>query len=203
MKLHLPLLLLAASSAIATPAWALFDVQVLTGQRKTEFKGSGSSNEETGQELKLAAHLDPIPLVPIGFGLSVAQISYDDFGGFEEVTGTEVGLEVEAWFPLELFGLVPYAKLGYTVLGAYEGKYSGTALPGGEQPRAIYQPSGLYVAAGLRWEFLLRLGVMLELEKSTRKLSFDKYEDLGSLSLAKEDLDADSTSILLGVQAGI
>lgn len=203
MKHHLSLLLLLLSTAVSTPAWALFDVQVLTGKRKTEFKGSTSSGEESGNELKLAAHLDPIPLVPIGFGLSLAQVSYEDVAGFDEITGTEVGLEVQAWFPLELFGLVPYAKVGYTLTGAYDAKFSSSTLPGGLQPRVLYQPSGLYLAAGLRWEFLLRLGVMLELEQSTRKLEFDKFEDLGGLTLAKENLDANSTSILFGVQAGI
>ncbi len=205
MKLQLTRLLLAlsASTLLASPAWALFDVQALMGKRKTDFKGSGSTVNSSGDELKIAAHLDPIPLVPIGFGLSVAQISYEDVGSYEELLGTEIGLEVQAWFPLELFGLVPYAKLGYTVAGGYEGKYAANTLPGGVQPKALFNSSGLYLAAGLRWEFLFRLGLMVEIEKSTRKLEFDKFEDLGGLDIPKSKLDADSTSVLFGIQAGI
>lgn len=206
MKLHFSRLLLALSlsTCLSQPAWALFDVQALFGTRKTEFKGSDSSTDATGDEFKLAAHLDPIPLVPIGFGLSFAQVSYDDFGAYEELSGTEIGLEVQAWFPLDLFGLVPYAKVGYTVAGAYEAKLaSGGIFPDGTDPKAVFNASGLYLAAGIRWEFLLRMGLVLEIEKSTRELKFDKFTGLGGIDVAKYDLDADSTSILLGFQAGI
>ncbi len=72
------------------------------------------------------------------------------------------------------------------------------------QPKYAYKPSGLAMSIGLKWEFLLRLGVMLEIEKSTRKLAFDKTSDAGGLTLPKPgDIDAESTSILLGIQAGL
>lgn len=205
MKLSTNIRLLALGLLISTPAWALFDVQVLTGKRKTTFKGSGLSAESSGNELKAAAHLDPIPLVPVGFGLSVSQTSWDknDDLSVSSIDGFELGLEVQAWLPLELAGLVPYAKLGYTVGGAYVSKVNGIS---GVEPSALYKPSGLYMAAGVRWEFLMRLGVMLEIEKATRTLAFDKFEDVGSLpagTLVGNDLDADSLSILFGVQAGL
>ncbi len=203
MKLSMHLLYL--SVLVSTPAWALFDVQVMTGKRNTTFKSSGVSEDGSGTELKAAAHLDPIPLVPIGFGISVAQTSWDKLekSGYQKVDGFDLGLEVEAWLPLQVAGLVPYAKIGYTVAGAYAAKLSPI---GGDEPSLLYKPSGLYLAAGLRWEFLLRLGVMFEVEKATRTLAFDKVTDLGSIptgTITGKDIDADSLSLLIGVQAGI
>lgn len=203
MKAGLFGLLLAMYCLAASPAWALFNAQVLTGKRNANFKpDSGPSDTISGSELRAAVHLDPIPLVPIGFGLSLAQTAWDDDSsklGTTEITGTDIDLEVEAWFPLELAGLVPYAKLGYTIAGLYEAKF---ATIGGLNPRAQYKPSGLSIHAGIKWEFLLRLGVMFEIEKATRKLAFDEIKD-GGVITSTPDIDEDSTSFLLGIQAGI
>lgn len=199
MKRGLYGLLFVMSYLAASPAWALFNAQVLTGKRDTKFKGDGVSDSLDGNELRLAAHLDPIPLVPIGFGLSLAQTSWDDESaklGTDKITGTDIDLEVEAWFPLELAGLVPFVKLGYTIAGLYE-------LELGDL-KGKYKPSGLSLHAGVKWEFLLRLGVMFEIEKATRKLAFDDVSGPGSELLGDiADIDADSTSFLLGLQAGI
>jgi hypothetical protein len=200
MKLRLLSLLLAFPLLASSPAFALFNAQVLTGKRDTKFESNNQSPSKSGDELKLAAHLDPIPLVPIGFGLSLSQTTWDAFDTYTGVDGYEIGLEVEAWLPLELMGLVPYAKLGYTVAGQYglKGKVAG------QEFTRVYKPSGLYLAAGLKWEFLLRLGVMLEVEQSTRTLAFEKLEDLPlDQVITSTDVDAKSMSILFGVQAGL
>ncbi len=205
MKQRCLALLLAVPFFLSNPAWALFDAQVLTGNRSTAFKLAGISSTEAGSELKAAVHLDPIPLVPIGFGLSLGQSTWDKSTklDFKSVDGFEIGLEVEAWLPIELAGFEPYAKVGYTVAGAYvvtkEDPTLGTY-------KLAYKPKGTYIAAGLKYKFLMRLGVMLEVEQGTRTLAFDEIKDLPvglDASLFKKDADATNTSFLLGVQAGI
>jgi hypothetical protein len=205
MKQRCLALLLIVPFLLASPAWALFDAQVLTGKRTTDFKFGSVSKSESGTELKAAAHLDPIPLVPVGFGLSLSQINWDksDELNFKSVDGFEVGLEVEAWLPIELGGLEFYGKLGYTALGAYVGTYETGA---GQDLKMAYKPSGTYIAVGAKYNFLMRLGVMLEVESGTRELKFDELKDVPAgldTSALKIDGDANYTSILLGVQAGI
>jgi hypothetical protein len=204
MKQRCLALLLTAPFLMASPAWALFDVQVLTGKRSTDFKFGSVSNTESGTELKAAAHLDPIPLVPVGFGLSLSQINWDksDDLNYKSMDGYEVGLEVQAWLPIELAGFEVYGKLGYTMLGAYTGTFDYA----GQEVKMLYKPSGAYIAAGVKYKFLMRLGVMLEVESGNRELSFDELKDLPAgldASGLKIDGDASNTSFLLGVQAGI
>jgi hypothetical protein len=204
MKQRCLALLLIVPFLLASPAWALFDAQVLTGKRSTDFKFGSNSNTESGTELKAAAHLDPIPLVPVGFGLSLSQINWDksDKLNFKSMDGFEVGLEIEAWLPIELGGLEFYGKLGYTVLGAYVGTYDLS----GQEVKLASKPSGTYIAVGAKYNFLMRLGVMLEVESGNRELSFDEVKDLPAgidPALFKVDGDAANTSFLLGVQAGI
>ena len=205
MKQRCLALLLSVPLLLSSPAWALFDVQVLTGNRSTDFKLNGVSNKESGTELKAAAHLDPIPLVPIGFGLSLGQVTFDKSSelSYKALDGFEIGLEVQAWLPIELGGFEPYAKLGYTIAGAYVATFEDATLG---TYKLAYKPSGTYVAAGLKYKFLMRLGVMLEVEQGSRTLAFDTVKDLPSgidASALSKDGTATSTSFLLGVQAGL
>lgn len=205
MKQRCLALLLIVPFLLASPAWALFDVQVLTGKRSTDFKFGDDSNTESGTELKAAAHLDPIPLVPVGFGLSLSQINWDksDKLGYKSLDGFEVGLEVHAWLPIDLGGLQFYGKLGYTVMGAY---VATSELTPGQDIKLAYKPSGTYIAVGAKYNFLLRLGVMLEVESGNRELKFDEIKNLPAnvdASALKVKGEAANTSFLLGVQAGI
>ncbi len=204
MKQRCLALLLIVPFLLASPAWALFDVQVLTGKRTTDFKLGDTSKTESGTELKAAAHLDPIPLVPVGFGLSLSQINWDksDELGFDSLDGYEVGLEIEAWLPIELGGFEIYGKVGYTALGGYVGTYDVS----GQDVKLALKPSGTYIAVGAKYLFLMRLGVMLEIESGNRELKFDEVKDLPTgvdPALFKVSGDATNTSILLGVQAGL
>lgn len=206
MKQRCLALLVIVPFLLASPAWALFDAQVLTGKRSTDFKFSGSSHTEPGTELKVAAHLDPIPLVPIGLGLSLSQITWDksDELGFESMDAFEVGVEVQAWLPIDLGGFQFYGKLGYTAAGAYVATFNDATTS--QDYKLAYKPSGTYLAVGAKYLFLLRLGVMLEMESGNRKLTFDEVKDLPAgidAALFKSSADATNTSFLLGVQAGI
>lgn len=197
--------MLATSFAVSTPAWALFNAQVLTGKRTAKWSADNrSSDTTTGTELRAAAHIDPIPLVPVAFGIAASQTTFDDEStkfGVSKIDGTDIDLEIEAWLPLELAGLVPYAKLSYTIAGKYEMEtITGTSF----RPKAVYKPTGAALHIGIKYEFLLRLGIMAEFESGNRKLEFDKVTDAGNLNITGlSDVDQNSTSILIGVQAGL
>lgn len=191
-------LLFAASMISASPAFAIFNVQVLGGQRSSTFDGDGDKSDETGSELRFAAHLDPIPLVPVAFGVSFAQTTFDDIesnGVKGKIDGTDIDLEVEAWLPLDIAGLLPFAKLGYTVAGEYETSIDNS------NAKLKYKPSGVNLSVGVKYEFLLRLGVLAQVEFGNRKLDFDKAENLPGVTPG--DVDQKSTSFLIGAQAGI
>lgn len=190
-------LLFVAASMISTQAFALFNVQVLGGQRSVKADGAGSE-DVTGSELRFAAHLDPIPLVPIGFGLAFAQTTFDEDG--VKTDGTDIDLEIEAWLPLEIAGLVPFAKVGYTVGGEYETKAN--FIAGGPESSVKYKPSGASLHVGIKYEFLLRLGIMAEVEFGSRKLEYDSSSNVPP-TFVNEDIDHTSTSFLIGAQAGI
>ncbi|MBC7661207.1 MAG: hypothetical protein H7249_16035 [Chitinophagaceae bacterium] len=197
--------MMATSLVVASPAWAIFNAQVLTGKRSSKFSSNGRSSDTlTGSELRAAAHIDPIPLVPIAFGIAASQTTFDTDSsklGINKIDGTDIDLEIEAWLPLELAGLVPYAKVGYTIAGTYDMEVAAGTT---DVPKIHYKPTGASFHVGLKYEFLLRLGVMAEFETATRKLKYDKITDAGVFNnLNLNDVDQNSTSILIGVQAGI
>lgn len=192
-------LLFAGSLLTASPAWAIFNVQVLGGQRSSELDGDGATDTIKGSELRFAAHLDPIPLVPVGFGLSFAQTDFDKKDS-AKLTGTDIDLEVEAWLPIGIAGLLPFAKLAYTLAGEYE---TAVDVAGADSIKLKYKPSGVNLSVGVKYEILLRLGVMAQVEFGNRQLKFDKAENTGGATVTGSDVDQKSTSILLGAQAGI
>jgi hypothetical protein len=194
-------LLCTAAALSASPAFALFNVQVLGGQRSATLKDDSGDVDVKGSELRVAAHVDPIPLVPIGFGVAFAQTTLDG-DGIKQIDGTDIDLEIEAWLPLEVAGLVPYAKIGYTIAGEYEAESE--VLRG---VKAKFTPSGASFHAGIKYEFLLRLGVMAEVEFANRTLDYDSISGTGGLPagtvVTGNDYDQKSTSFLIGAQAGI
>ncbi|RZA13304.1 MAG: hypothetical protein EOP10_29960 [Proteobacteria bacterium] len=190
-------LLFAATLLSASPAFAIFNVQVLGGQRNVEYSGGGDKTDGNASELRFAAHLDPIPLVPVGFGVAFAQTTFDEDG--TKIDGTDIDLELEAWLPLEIAGLVPFAKIGYTVGGEYE--VENDTFPG---VKSKYKPSGASFHVGIKYEFLLRIGIMAEVEFANRDLEYDSTSGLpANTQIESDDFKQKSTSFLIGAQAGI
>ena len=87
--LALPLALLYAGSA-----YAFFDAELLLGKRWYELDSDPKSNIAS-QEIAVAAHLDPIPLVPVSFGLKIAS---DMLNSSEELHKMRL-LEHDIWNP--------------------------------------------------------------------------------------------------------
>ena len=110
-------------------SYALIDAQVLLGRRQMNLDMERKVKDIPGSELHLAVHLDPIPLVPVAFGLSYGMINASKSKTFtiatatdfevKEITGHELSLEIMVWSPIDLFNITPYLKAGYVPYGVY------------------------------------------------------------------------------------
>ncbi|MGE0173559.1 MAG: outer membrane beta-barrel protein [Oligoflexales bacterium] len=202
MLCRMALVLMCMFSFLAPASYAVFDAQLLLGQRsaKIQPEGAGSSTGK-GQVVKLAGHLDPIPLVPVAFGVSAAQVDFkDDFEAGSSFKGTEIGVEVMAWVPLDLWNINPYGKLGYTVLGAY----TMDTEDDGNDIKAVYTPNGLNFAIGLKWSPLPLVGFLLEFDNGSGELKEKETKVNGEKFTGdKTDFDSSHTDILVGVQVGL
>ena len=184
--------------------YSIFDAQLLGGQRTATLTPDGGNKTTiTGNEVQASVHLDPIPLVPIAFGLGVAVPSYTkgttDFT-FDTFKGEELSFEVMGWLPTPGVSISPFIKLGYVFSGTYEAKYKTVLAVDGT---TTYKVSGTDIAVGLNWSPLPLLGFLLEVDKRMETLKADKVE-IGGLSMAVTgNTKNDSLSVLLGVKVGI
>lgn len=198
MRLFTSLLLTTAISFGASQqAYSFFDAQALVGKR--EAKIDGVKND--GDELTLAVHLDPIPLVPVGFGLSLSHVNFSGQKSltevnFEDAVGQDYVFEIMAWLPFDLFGVTPYAKVGSTIGGNY--KLKNTIDPNevnqNSQPEDVtYKPEGSHLSVGLNWSPLPLIGILVEYKNSDQKLK----------KSGRPTQEYKSTSLLFGVEIGI
>ena len=94
--------------AFSTNSFALFDAQVLVGNRSAKFEAEGQSKNVNAIDYEVSAHLSPIPLVPVGLGLSYNYLTYnpgDNALNLDNVTGVLFAAELYVWLPL------PFIKL--------------------------------------------------------------------------------------------
>jgi len=108
---------IAAASVLfcSGTSFALIDAEVLAGKRWYKFETEGvSPNGVASQEINVAVHLDPIPVIPIGFGIGaiLGDLNKEDFGdmGVSEAKLVELDLEVKAWIPMVPV-VTPYVKV--------------------------------------------------------------------------------------------
>lgn len=202
------LLAALALGTVSTQGYALFDAQVLYGQRTGKFEVGGVSETLKGNEIKAAAHLSPIPLVPVGFGLSMSNVTYPDDKGavsFTDFQGLEASAEVTAWVPLPGFNIKPYAKLGYVIYGAYgqDGKTTDVNTGVEQDVKSVYKPKGTTLALGLSWSPLPLVSVLFEYDTRNLTLSAEEFKVAGQKVGKGLDLDNKTSSLLVGVEVGI
>ncbi len=208
LKIILTVITLLSSAS----AYALFDGQLLFGQRSSKFetKSTSQSDSETGTELGIAFHVDPIPFVPVAVGFYYNSLSYD-FGSsnhtfMDDFTGDQLGIELMAWTPSLIYDLSLFAKAGYTFYGSYAGEnknYDGgdgiTAKLEGEYKHE----NGTKFGAGLMWSPIAFVSLILEFDYSDDNINLDSIKVDGAKTDFDVDISVKSTSILLGVAAGI
>ena len=200
LRSSLAVVILLSSSA----ALALFDAQVQVGMRSGTWKAGSTSDSISSSSAKVSAHLDPIPLVPVSFGVAVGTDTWKvskDKQNLKDLSSYHLTPEITAWLPLG--DLKPYARVGYSILSAYKGtvaidvagtEYSTSAGLTGSGPRA---------AVGVDWSILPLLSITAEYEYSNETLSW-KSVSVGPLSTDDfEKPTLTSTAIMVGAKLKI
>lgn len=193
---------------IATQSYAIFNADAMVGKRTTKFQASsgGTTTSLSGNEIRVGAYLDPIPLVPVAFGLSYDMVNYPDDAttmSFTSFAGSEINLEVKAWFPIG--DIKPFIKVGYTVVGAYILESDVAQGPVTVKQKSTYKAKGTPIGLGINYSLAPLIGLLLEYDINNHKLEVDKLT-VGGIDTAvtsSSDLKAPGSSIMLGVQVGI
>jgi len=198
-------LLLALSGSEA--AFGLISIEGKIGKRSGSWdSGSGDSVTGSGNETRFDVILDPIPLIPIGFGVAVASGKYGFAAedGISDTTYIGVIPEIKAWLPLPITSLTPYLKVGYNVAGAYKGKVAGSVQGQATDVDMVFAAKGTHLAAGLSYKLIPTLALALEYSQTDETLSVNSAEILGmDVSSQFEDFKLKSSAVLVGIDFGI
>lgn len=198
---------LLSLAIMSTQASALIDAQAGLGRRNAKWNQDSTSSSVPSDVLKVSAHLDPIPLVPVSFGLALYSETWkvsESGQGLTSLKSYSVVPEVTAWLPLG--DLKPYARVGYSILSAYTGK-AVVATAAGTTTGDIYLAgAGIHAGAGLEWSIpvvpLLSIFGELEYASETVKLAKDKVADV-DISGSFKSVTLTSTAVIVGAKLGI
>lgn len=170
------ILVLAVLFVYAEAAYSLAGVQVFYSYRMQK-EGKVARN---AQAVTIAGHLSPLPLIPVGLGVTYAPwISYQTTGGEESANGMEIGVELLGWLPMVPF-VTPYAKVNYTVWGRQKLTYKEGASDPIEN-----KLSGMSGSVGVSYDLLPLISVMAEAGYAQRKMADDDYSH-ATLSIGVE-----------------
>ena len=186
-------------------ALAIFDAQLLIGSRTQNLNYSGIDKEATGSATKFAFHLDPIPLIPISFGVAIESTTYDvsiSDHGLSELTGFHIIPEVRVWTPtIPGLGISAYAKLGFS-LDAAKGKTSQTI--GGQEfsSDVTFVGQSTHIVPGIAYSPLPLISILLEYDIGMGDWKKEGF-DIGTVQVEEETKEANSSAFYLGLQIGI
>lgn len=199
---------MAASSALllTSQAFAFMDAGLEYGVRNNKWEQDSTSKGISAQTIRASLHLDPIPLVPVGFGLGLYsetwKVSEADHG-LKNLSSFSVVPEVTAWIPLG--DLKPFARVGYSVLSGYTGK--GAIAVGTETVDGSvgYAGAGLHIGAGIEYSVpvvpLLSVIGTVEYSSERLKLAQDKIGDT-EVPGSRKNVTTSGTALLAGVKLG-
>jgi hypothetical protein len=187
-------------------AFAFFNIDAAIGKRQGQFKTENSNSGVTSTTMRAGAHLDPIPLVPVSFGLGLGYDQWKtnkDDTGLTKLSSFSVMPEIKAWIPLGDF--IPYGRIGYSILSVYSAdvtfKSGGTDISG----KIAFAGAGLHLGAGVEYSvpliplFYVCAGV--EQTQEYLKLTSDKIQDI-DISGVYSGMKMSSTAFLLGAKIG-
>lgn len=205
------IILLLTIALYSTSALAVVHANFLLGSRTIKLKNPGDSSEVkfNGLEYALGVYFDPIPLVPIGFGASFYMSEPGDKSEVKDLRLMMINPEIVAWVPFfKLYGLKPYAKLGYTF-----GKLSlnsTTQVSGSSVDLSKVEIKGAHANIGVKWaapSFGL-VSIIAEVDFGFEKSNIDDFKPTsGTLSGAvsqaiEKKRDFDNIGYHIGVEVG-
>ena len=194
-------------SSLSSHANAFIDGGVAVGRRNANWNQDPKASNLSSDVLKVSAHLDPIPLIPISFGLALYsetwKVSEMD-QGLTSLKSYSVVPEVTAWLPIDSFK--PYARVGYSILTAYTGNAAVTIGNTRNTGTMALAGIGMHVGAGVEWSVpvIPMLSIFGELEYANERvrLAKDKIGDI-DISSAFKPITLSSSAILFGAKLGI
>ena len=200
-------LFLTVAVGFTRTSYGLISAQAMLGTDSTELKdlpnGVGDMSL-SGTTLGAGVLIDPIPLVPIGFGLGVQMPTTKGSkdGNDYELTGLVVDLQVKAWTPIGLFGLTPFLKAGYIPLGAYTMKMNFLVGGNSVEGKAPLKSSGTHLAIGVNYSFLPLIDVLFQVSMRNETMEFEDFNLLGQEIKISDSVGKSSTNLLVGLDVG-
>lgn len=200
------LLALTLSLALSSRAFALIDISLEAGQRTSTWTQDSESTNVPAQVLRAALHLDPIPLVPVSFGLGVYSETWnvsEAEQGLKNISSFSVVPEIVAWIPLG--DLRPYARVGYSISSGYTGKAVVTVNGQPTDGSIALGGVGVHAGAGLEYNIPVvpLLSVLAGVEYANERVKLLKDEVAGvNISGAFKPITITSTAILVGAKIG-
>jgi hypothetical protein len=213
LRTSLSCLALAAAAALASSsAFAFFDAEVQAGKRWYKI----DNDQKTGiasQEVDVAAHIDPIPLVPVAFGAKIeaGTLNPNDFksgGGYQSIDTAavfEAGLDVMAWIPMVPV-VTPYVRLDVPVTGTMTVK--GTVTSPTDPTKTVDSAAtetitGMSLGVGVKWAPAPLVKILVELQNGMEKIKEDTIKVDGvTLPNDTKTYNLASNAFLMGVEIG-
>ncbi len=206
--LTLPVLMAAALQS--TAALAFVDAQGLVGRRWYKI-GTDPATKVSSQEIAVAAHLDPIPLIPVAIGARIGAGTLDttqlkgiySASSIDSGAVLEAGLDLMAWVPLVPI-ITPYVRLNIPVYGTWlvKGKLLDTALLSVPFQREA-KISGTQLSVGAKYSVLPLVKVLFEANygKESWKPTSVKVNNV-TVDSDSKTYTLDSQAVFLGVEVG-
>jgi len=201
--LAIPLLLLHAGSALA-----FVDGEVLVGNRWYQLDTTPKENV-TSQEIMAAAHIDPIPFVPVSFGADVTlgTLKKGDlpYSGISQAKTFEAALDVMAWIPMVPV-ITPYVRVRLPVVGTWTEEFTAPDINGNSvKYEATSKISGYDLHVGAKWSPIPLVRIMAEVGKGMETLKPDEYKVAGTKTSIPDSKSQDlgSSLFMVGVEVGI
>ena len=195
------------TAGTTSTALAFIDGEVSVGKRSGTWAIDGTSKSISSTSIQMAGHIDPIPLIPVSFGLRLISESYNanmTDHSVKSLTSTAIVPEVTAWLPMG--DLKPFARIGYTLLSPYKGttEYDADADGTTSNVSVVYKSSGPRITAGIEYSLLPLISFLAAIEHSTEtlKMTSGKAGAIDLTSVAK-DIKFTSNAILVGAKVGI
>jgi hypothetical protein len=193
--------------AHAGSAMALVDAQVLVGRRWYDYKPNGGTKQGVAsQEVGVAVHVDPIPLVPVSFGTSVVSgsPSKDDLK-VDQAAVMQVFGEVMAWVPMVPF-VTPYVRVRYPVQGAWTSKKANVVDETSGTPGEVVATNtiaGPQISLGAKIPVLPMIKLLVEAGQGIETYKSKELKFAGEKRSSNDNGDLASKSVVLGVEVGL
>jgi hypothetical protein len=196
---------------VSSNLWAIADAQLLYGIRQSKIIVASQSETLTGNSVRFAAHIDPIPFVPVAIGAFYMSDDLDTTGSSKLIpqttlTGYQIGIDTHAWLPLGVFDLSPFVRASMSVFGDYRAETSDFVADGVSfgARTSQYSASGHQIGLGLRWNPIAIVSAMVQVDMVSETYK-SKSVKIGGVDFGKDaDFKNENGMIIsFGLQAGI